>query len=128
MRITLCGSTKFPKAWALANRLLSLEGHAVYSIAFAGHAGDEDMTEDQKRKLDAVHMVKIANSEAILVLNVGGYVGHSTKQEIAFAESMGKEVYFLTLDGTTGPVDNVEPLFGDEIPPALLAIIEDGKE
>lgn len=34
-------------------------------------------------------------SDAIYVINVGGYVGSSTKSEIDYAKSLGKEVLYL---------------------------------
>lgn len=94
-RITLCGSTKFKAAFEKWNRRLSLEGHSVYSVAFFGHAG-ERLTAEQKTALDAVHLRKIDNSDVVFVLDVGGYLGESTRREIAYAESEGKEVRYLS--------------------------------
>lgn len=34
-------------------------------------------------------------ADAIYVINVGGYVGESTRSEIEYAKSQGKEVLFL---------------------------------
>lgn len=127
MRITLCGSTKFPKTWALANRLLTLDGHFVYTIAFAG----SKLTEDQKRKLDAIHMAKIVDSDAILVLNVDGYMGYSTRQEIEFAIAMNRRVYFLTPAETLPDYPqgmDFDSLYKGVIPKALAKIIDTGKE
>lgn len=98
-RITLCGSTRFKKEFQLAEAQLALRGYTVYSCALWGHSNDPLSVED-KLILDAVHMAKIANSDAILVINPGGYIGESTKREIFFARAMGKEVKFLELDDT----------------------------
>lgn len=43
-----------------------------------------------------VHMRKIEASDAVFVLDVGGYVGESTKKEIALAGALGKEVLYLS--------------------------------
>lgn len=94
MKITLCGSTRFKDAFTAANAELSLRGHVVYSCALWGHAGDA-LTDRQKLMLDAVHFAKIANSDAILVLNVDDYVGESTRRELYFAKAIGKDIYFL---------------------------------
>lgn len=93
MRITLCGSTRFRDKFDEINAKLSLMGHVVYSCALWGHSGDE-LSPDQKLMLDAVHFAKIANSEAIYVINVEGYVGESTKREIMFAKAAGKKVLY----------------------------------
>lgn len=94
MKITLCGSTRFRDAFDKANAELSLQGHTVYTCALWGHAGDS-LTANDKLMLDAVHFAKIANSDAILVLNVDDYIGESTRREIYFANAMEKEVRFL---------------------------------
>lgn len=94
-RITLCGSTRFKDEYALWNKRLTLAGFIVYSVSGFGHAGDS-FTEEEKRRLDQVHLAKIDNSHAIVVLNPGGYVGDSTANEILHAQRTGKEVYYLT--------------------------------
>lgn len=40
-------------------------------------------------------MKRIEISDAIYVVNVGGYIGSSTKKEIEYAISLNKEIYFL---------------------------------
>ena len=94
MRITLCGSTRFRPAFELWNRRFTLAGFLVYSVSGFGHAGDS-FTEEEKTRLDQVHLAKIDASHAIVVLNVDGYIGDSTRREIAHAEATGKEVYYL---------------------------------
>lgn len=100
-RITLCGSTRFKDEYALWNKRLTLAGFIVYSVSGFGHAGDS-FSEEEKERLDQVHLAKIDNSHAIVVLNVGGYIGDSTRREIEHAEATGKEVYYLT-----GPINTV---------------------
>ena len=94
MRITLCGSTKFHEEFLDWNRRLSMAGHVVYSVAFFGHNGDP-LTDAGKLNLDAVHMAKIANSDAIVVLNRDDYVGESTYREIMFARAASKLVFWI---------------------------------
>lgn len=95
-RITLCGSTKFKKAFEVLNKQLSLEGSVVYSVAFFAHADNEHLTDAQKAVLDEVHKRKIDNSDAILVIDLDGYIGESTRSEIAYAEQQGKTVKYLS--------------------------------
>lgn len=92
--ITLCGSTRFKAEYELWNRRLTLAGFIVYSVSGFGHAGDS-FTAEEKERLDQVHIAKIDNSHAIVVLNVGGYIGDSTRREIDHAEAHGKEIYYL---------------------------------
>ena len=95
-RITLCGSTRFKKAWMEWNARLTLQGHVVYSVAMWSHNVRVEPTEEQKKLLDQVHIAKIDNSDAVFVLDVGGYIGESTKREIAHAEATGKPVHYLS--------------------------------
>lgn len=45
--------------------------------------------------LDDIHKGKIDLSDEIFVINVGGYIGASTKNEIEYAESTDKVVKYL---------------------------------
>src|SRR4051812_17125075 len=97
---TLCGSTRFPDAFALANMHLSLQGRVVIPLGMLGHAdeprgarfltSDGDEGTPEKQGLDALHFRKIDLSDGIFVVNVGGYVGSSTKREITYARARGK--------------------------------------
>lgn len=99
MKITLCGSTKFGGAYRAWNLILTLCGHIVYSVAGFGHE-DDVFTEEEKRRLDLIHLEKIAQSDVIVILNVGGYIGDSTRREIEYARMLGRDIYFLeTSDG-----------------------------
>ena len=97
-RITLCGSTRFPEAFEYWNTQLTLAGNVVYSVAVIAHHSNVEgvLTSEEKRVLDDVHLKKIENSDAIFVVDVGGYIGESTFREIDHAESLGKVVYRLS--------------------------------
>jgi len=96
-RITLCGSTQFPEAFEYWNAQLTLAGNIVYSVAIMPHHANirGELREDEKAKLDAVHLKKIDNSDAIFIVDIGGYIGDSTRSEIRYAEKTGKEIYRL---------------------------------
>lgn len=98
-RITLCGSTRFRDEYELWNKRLSLAGFLVYSVAGFMHSGDT-FTEEEKARLDQIHLAKIDHSHAIVVLNPEGYVGDSTAREIRHAKMSGKPVYYLHGDPT----------------------------
>jgi hypothetical protein len=92
--ITLCGSTRFKKEFEEVNRRLSLSGKVVLTVSCFGHADNLNLSTKDKTILDKVHLRKIDLAEAIYVINVGGYIGESTKKEIAYAKQKGKRVYY----------------------------------
>ncbi len=101
--ITLCGSTRFKDQFMEAQKKLTLEGNIVISVGLFGHSGDQEVWENMdegtltktKEMLDAMHKAKIDMADSIFVINVGGYVGSSTKSEIEYAKAHGKEVRYL---------------------------------
>lgn len=101
--ITLCGSTRFKDAFLDAQKKLTLEGNIVISVGLFGHSGDSEVWENMdegtltktKEMLDDIHKRKIDMADEIFVINVGGYIGSSTKSEIEYAIATGKEVKYL---------------------------------
>lgn len=92
--ITLCGSTKFKAEFMKVQKELTLKGYIVISVGCFGHSGDV-VTDEQKIMLDNMHMRKIDMADEIFVINVGGYIGESTKSEIEYAKSHNKKVNYL---------------------------------
>lgn len=76
-----------------ANRELTFSGVIVVA---PGEAGEEreQITSEQKAALDALHLSKIDLADRILVVNPGGYIGESTRREIAYARATGTPVSF----------------------------------
>lgn len=94
--VCLCGSTRYMDAFAEWNERLTLEGKIVLSVGANAKAPRETpITAEQKARLDQLHLHKIALADEVLVLNVDGYVGQSTKREIAFAILRGKPIEWL---------------------------------
>lgn len=101
--ITLCGSTRFKDAFLDAQKKLTLEGNIVISVGLFGHSGDSEAWENMdegtltktKEMLDDMHKRKIDMADEIFVINVGGYIGSSTKSEIEYAIATGKAVRYL---------------------------------
>lgn len=99
--VTLCGSTRFYEAFQRANYEETMAGRIVLSVDFFMHRPDVvhgeafGCTPEQKRDLDLLHFDKIAMSDEILVLNVNGYIGESTRREIGCAFIKGKKIRFL---------------------------------
>lgn len=94
--ITLCGSTRFKDEFLRIQKELTLEGWIVISVGLFGHSGDNEVwTEDTKEMLDYMHKRKIDLAEAIYVINVGGYIGSSTRSEIEYAKAHEKKIIYL---------------------------------
>ncbi|WP_101525798.1 hypothetical protein [Nocardioides houyundeii] len=99
--ITLCGSTRFEAEFAEVNQRLTLDGHVVISLGMFSlpDLQDYDWTADRsdlKVRLSAVHFQKIRMADEVYIVDPGGYVGESTRREIAYAESLGKPVRYLS--------------------------------
>ena len=94
--ITLCGSTRFKEQFLEQQKRLTLEGNVVISVGLFGHSGDEEVWKPgMKEMLDKMHFQKIDMADEIFVINVGGYIGDSTKREISYAKASGKPVRYL---------------------------------
>lgn len=101
--ITLCGSTRFKNEFIETQKRLTLEGNIVISVGLFGHSGDQEVWENMdegtltktKEMLDDMHKRKIDMADSIYVINVGGYMGDSTRSEIEYAKAHGKEVLYL---------------------------------
>ena len=94
--ITLCGSTRFKDAFLETQKKLTLEGNIVISVGLFGHAGDEEVgAPGTKEMLDDMHKRKIDMADEIFVINVGGYIGDSTRSEIDYAKAAGKAIRYL---------------------------------
>ncbi len=101
--VTLCGSTRFKDEFMEAQKRLTLEGNIVISVGLFGHSGDQEVWENMdegtitktKEMLDDMHKRKIDMADSIFVINVGGYIGDSTRSEIEYALAHGKDVEYL---------------------------------
>jgi len=101
--VTLCGSTRFKDEFMRVQKELTLKGNIVISVGLFGHSGDEEVWEGMdegtltktKEMLDDMHKRKIDMADEIFVINVGGYIGDSTRSEIEYAKEHGKKVKYL---------------------------------
>lgn len=68
----------------------------MISVGLFGHAGDNEVwIEGTKEMLDDMHLRKIDMADEIYVINVDGYIGTSTRNEIEYAKRTGKVVRYL---------------------------------
>ncbi len=98
--VCLCGSTRFIDQMAVQAWLFEQQGKIALSCHllpdwycpvedhFAEHQGVADA-------MDELHFRKIDLSDEVFIVNPGGYIGNSTRNEIAYAKSTGKPVTFL---------------------------------
>ena len=101
--ITLCGSTRFKDVFMRIQKELTLKGNIVISVGLFGHSGDDEVWDGMdegtlsktKEMLDDMHKRKIDMADEIFVINVGGYIGDSTRSEIEYAIKNGKKVNYL---------------------------------
>lgn len=101
--ICLCGSTRFTREMLIKQWELTKQGYIVVSWCalpddyYQGdekfHIGDQ---EGVKEYVDEIHKRKIDISDEVLVIDLGGYVGTSTRSEIDYAIKHGKPVRYLS--------------------------------
>lgn len=100
--VCLCGSTRFSEAFRKANFDETLAGRIVLTIG-CDMKGDAELFADKseaelneiKTRLDKLHFAKIDLADEVLILNVGGYVGESTRREWQYAMNTNKGVRWL---------------------------------
>lgn len=95
--VVICGSTRFMAEMAEADLRETAAGRIVVKpgcdmksphVLWSDPAGAEAL----KARLDELHRAKIRLADEVLV--VGGYIGDSTRAEIAYARELGKPVRF----------------------------------
>ena len=91
--LTICGSMRFEAemrklAWALETE----QGYNVLQCVY-NDTGTQP-TPEQLQRLVAAHYRKIDLSDGIYVVNLGGYIGESVRNEIAYAKENRKTVMY----------------------------------
>ncbi|MBE7075382.1 MAG: hypothetical protein E7376_05340 [Clostridiales bacterium] len=91
--VTICGSMKFAKEMMkIASHLEKEKGWCVIQCVY--DINQELITKNEIDNIVNAHWKKIDISDAIYVVNIDGYIGNSTKNEINYALSKGKEVIY----------------------------------
>ena len=91
--VTLCGSMRFSRemmkiAWELETVYHMNVLQCVYNPPVSS------VSQQEIEALTAAHYRKIDLSDGIYVVDIEGYIGQSVRQEITYAEKMGKEVIY----------------------------------
>jgi hypothetical protein len=96
--ITLCGSAKFMKEFKEVETNLTLKGVAVLSPIFFEQSDIGKISQKDVQLLGSIHFRKIELADEIFVMDVGGYIGESTRKEIEFAKRNHKNIrYYSTI-------------------------------
>lgn len=109
--VCLCGSSRFVAEMACISWALERdEGAIVLSLhllpRWYPHTAPDHQAEAEGKKehFDELHLRKIDLADQVLVVNIGGYIGDSTRREIAYAEAHGKPVRYLESAAERAPV------------------------
>ncbi|MFJ6393951.1 hypothetical protein ACIQJT_40970 [Streptomyces sp. NPDC091972] len=97
--VALCGSTRFWDQLAEANLYETAAGRIVLAPGCnlkEPHSlwADPVQADRLKQQLDTLHRQKIDLADEVLIVNPGGYIGDSTRREIAYARSLGKPMRY----------------------------------
>lgn len=94
--ITICGSYKFKRQMIEIAEKLTLEGNCVLMPNELTRPDKESYSQSEAMMFYKMHKEKIKLSDAILVVDVNGYIGSSTKSEIEFAKELGKDIIYYS--------------------------------
>lgn len=90
--ITLCGSMRFLKE--MQDIALNLEIKQDYCVLVPVGDIDIPLSEEDKERLSAAHFKKIDISDAVYIVNIGGYIGESVSKELRYAQEHNKEIIY----------------------------------
>ena len=91
--VTLCGSMRYEKEIQAIALSLELD-HGLNVLQPVYNPEGRAIGEVEKAALASAHYRKIELSDAVYVVDIGGYIGQSVREEIDFAKAHGKEVMF----------------------------------
>lgn len=94
--ITICGSYKFKKEMIKIAEKMTLKGNCMLMPNDLTKTNKDSYTEEEIAMIDKMHKEKIKLSDAILVVNVNGYIGNSTNSEIEYAKSLNRQILYYT--------------------------------
>jgi len=94
--VTICGSMRFSNE--MPKIAASLETKLAYCVIQPVYLDDAIILQEEMNNIVNAHWKKIDISDAIYVVNIGGYIGNSTRSEIEYAKSKGKEIIYHEKD------------------------------
>lgn len=114
--VVLCGSSKFVDIMAVAGWLLEREDKVItmglhllpdWYRSPSGALPADHLAEHEgcAAEMDSLHLRKIDLCDEIFVINYGDYIGESTRNEILYAISNGKQCRYYTNDPIGKQID-----------------------
>lgn len=89
--VTICGSMKYEKQ--MQKIAFELETKHSFNILQCIYGLNKDeLTPQELNTLKQAQFERIDISDAIYVIDIDGYIGDSTKEEISYAKRNGKEI------------------------------------
>lgn len=93
--VTMSGSMRFQKEMPkIAKRLEAKYGYCVLQLVYDFE--NEGFSEEEYKKVEEAHFKKIDLCDILYVVDIDGYIGSSTKEEIEYAMKLGKEVMYFS--------------------------------
>jgi len=93
--ICLCGSTRFLDEFKKIKFSCEASGAIVFTPEVYHHYHNLELTTYQVEVLNELHKLKIGLSDYIIIINVDGYIGESTQDEIEYAKELNIPIYYL---------------------------------
>ena len=90
--ITLCGSMRFfDEMQEIARELETKYGYCAITPIGGTNI---DLDQEAAENLAKAHYKKIDISDAVYIVNIGGYIGESVSKELKYAQKHKKEIIF----------------------------------
>ena len=90
--VTLCGSMRFARQM----QEIALELEVKQGFCVLTPVGEKivEPSEEELDKLAQAHFKKIDMSDAVYIVNIGGYIGESVLRELRYAQEHNKEIMY----------------------------------
>ena len=113
--VVMCGSSKFcdimaVTAWIIEKKekAITMGLHLLPEWYFDNPVSDHLAEhEGVAKSMDELHMRKIDLCDEIFVINYDDYIGSSTKNEIEYAQKLGKNIRWYTHDQIGRNIDEL---------------------
>jgi hypothetical protein len=99
--VCISGSTRFLDtmaiaAWEMEKQGILVIGPHLLPVSYPGVTPSHQAeVEGVRETLDELHLRKIDLCDEVYVVNVGGYIGESTTNELKYARKVGKPIRFM---------------------------------
>ncbi len=97
-QIYLVGSARFKEYFIKVESILQIKYEKIVNIcSIDGLFNKEKFSEEEWEKLQTIALKKLHFQDAILILDIEGYIGKHSKEEIEYFErNFDKPIYYLS--------------------------------